>query len=98
MKSRRGTTMPTRNVALTGHQDKIIETLVQSGRSRGGRVARVRLGAPGVRTRHVARHGRAGRHLLLYRARGEQIIEIGRVLHDRMYLSRHSPFSEEKGE
>lgn len=24
--------MPTRNVALTGHQDKIIETLVQSGR------------------------------------------------------------------
>jgi len=48
MKSRRGTTMPTRNVALTGHQDKIIETLVQSGRSRGGRVARVRLGAPGV--------------------------------------------------
>ncbi|WP_315811442.1 type II toxin-antitoxin system RelE/ParE family toxin [Bradyrhizobium sp. SZCCHNR2028] len=52
----------------------------------------------GVRTLHVARHGRAGRHLLLYRVGGRGIIEIGRILHDRMDLPRHSPFPSEKGE
>ncbi|XUM20605.1 type II toxin-antitoxin system RelE/ParE family toxin [Bradyrhizobium oligotrophicum S58] len=54
--------------------------------------------APGVRTLHVARNGRHGRHLLLYRVGSGQIIEIGRILHDRMDLLRHSPFPEEKGE
>ncbi|MGY4308097.1 plasmid stabilization system protein ParE [Bradyrhizobium sp. USDA 4369] len=86
--------MPTRNVVLTDHQDKIIET-------HGPEMAGSRAGddiAPGVRTLHVARHGRPGRHLLLYRAGGEQIIEIGHILHDRMDLPRHSPFSDEKGE
>ena len=39
----------------------------------------------GVRTLHVARHGRRGRHLLVYRA-------IGRTLHDQMDLQRHLPF------
>ncbi|MGJ5181545.1 hypothetical protein ACQR16_32745 [Bradyrhizobium oligotrophicum] len=52
---------------------------------------------PGVRTLHVARLGRPGRQLLLYRVGGPQIIEIGRILHDRMDLRRHPPFSEEKG-
>jgi toxin ParE1/3/4 len=43
-----------------------------------------------VRTLHVARHGRRGRHLLLYRVVGRRI-EIGRILHDSMDLRRHLP-------
>src|SRR5690349_15296831 len=39
---------------------------------------------PGVRALHVARHGRRGRHLLLYRVIGDDIIEVGRILHDQM--------------
>jgi len=48
---------------------------------------------PGVRTLHVARHGRRGRHLLLYRVGRGPVIEIGRILHDSMDLQRHVPFS-----
>jgi toxin ParE1/3/4 len=47
---------------------------------------------PGVRTLHVARHGRRGRHFLLYRVVGGQTIEIGRILHDAMELRRHQSF------
>ena len=47
---------------------------------------------PGLRTLHIARHGRRGRHFLLYRAAEGRIIEIGRILHDRMDLQRHLPF------
>src|ERR1700745_3112883 len=39
---------------------------------------------PGVRTLHVARHGRRRRHLLVYRVREGHIVEIGRILHDQM--------------
>jgi toxin ParE1/3/4 len=46
---------------------------------------------PGLRTLHVARHGRRGRHFLLYRAVEGRIIEIGRILHDQMDLKRHLP-------
>jgi toxin ParE1/3/4 len=47
----------------------------------------------GLRTLHVARHGRRGRHFLLYRVAPGRIIEIGRILHDRMDLQRHLPFA-----
>jgi toxin ParE1/3/4 len=47
----------------------------------------------GARTLHVARHGRRGRHLLLYRVIGDRIIEIARILHDSMDLRRHVPVS-----
>jgi toxin ParE1/3/4 len=47
----------------------------------------------GLRTLHVARHGRRGHHFLLYRAAPGRIIEIGRILHDRMDLQRHLPFA-----
>jgi toxin ParE1/3/4 len=47
---------------------------------------------PGLRTLHVARHGRRGRHFLLYRIAKGRIIEIGRILHDRMDLQRHLRF------
>ena len=47
---------------------------------------------PGLRTLHVARRGRRGRHLLLYRIRDGHIVEIGRILHDQMELELHLPF------
>jgi toxin ParE1/3/4 len=54
---------------------------------------------PGLRTLHVARHGRRGRHFLLYRIVKGRIIEIGRILHDQMDLQRHLPFpTDEDGE
>jgi toxin ParE1/3/4 len=46
---------------------------------------------PGLRTLHIARHGRRGVHLLLYRVVAGRIIEIGRILHDQMELQRHLP-------
>jgi toxin ParE1/3/4 len=44
---------------------------------------------PGLRMLHVARRGRPGRHLLLYRILEPRIIEIGRILHDSMDFQRH---------
>jgi toxin ParE1/3/4 len=52
---------------------------------------------PGLRTLHVARHGRRGRHFLLYRAVEGRIIEIGRILHDEMDLKRHLPLPRGEG-
>src|SRR5438552_13854607 len=37
----------------------------------------------GLRTLHVARDGRRGRHLLMYRVSGAGTIEIARILHDK---------------
>jgi toxin ParE1/3/4 len=50
----------------------------------------------GLRTLHVARRGRRGRHILLYRVAPGRIIEIGRILHDRMELQRHLPSSSDE--
>src|SRR5947209_16783181 len=44
---------------------------------------------PGLRTLHVARHGRGGRHFLMHRAAPKSTIEIVRTLHERMDLQRH---------
>lgn len=48
---------------------------------------------PGLRLIHVARHGRHGRHLILFRIvrERERMIEILRILHDQMDLIRHLP-------
>jgi toxin ParE1/3/4 len=43
----------------------------------------------GLRTLHVARHGRRGSHFLMYRARPNSVIEVVRILHDRMDVQRH---------
>jgi toxin ParE1/3/4 len=48
---------------------------------------------PGLRTVHVARHGRRGSHFLMYRVASKTTIEIIRILHDRMVLQRHLPFA-----
>ncbi len=48
----------------------------------------------GLRTLRIARHGRRGRHFLMYRVVGTKTIEIVRILHDGMELQRHIPASE----
>ena len=45
---------------------------------------------PGIRTLHVARQGRAGRHFVVFRAVGSEI-DVLRLLHDSMDLPRHLP-------
>jgi toxin ParE1/3/4 len=44
---------------------------------------------PGLRVLHVARGGRKGRHIIVYRASGQAGIRILRILHDAMDISRH---------
>jgi len=51
---------------------------------------------PGLRTLHVARHGRRGSHFLMYRAGPRSTIEIVRILHERMDLQRHTPFASDE--
>ena len=46
---------------------------------------------PGMRSLHVARKGRRGRHFILYRGRQEGVLDIVRILHDSMDLACHVP-------
>lgn len=44
----------------------------------------------GVAVLHVAREGRKGRHLLVFRVHDQdRVVEVLRVLHDSMDLQRH---------
>lgn len=50
--------------------------------------------ARGVFTLHVARHGRQGRHFVVFRVGrdgGGEVIDVLRFLHDSMDLPRHLP-------
>jgi toxin ParE1/3/4 len=50
--------------------------------------------ARGLFTLHVARHGRKGRHFVMFRIGDDQdrkVIEVLRLLHDSMDLPRHLP-------
>lgn len=50
--------------------------------------------AKGLFTLHVARHGRRGRHFVMFRIghdQGREVIEVLRLLHDAMDLPRHLP-------
>jgi toxin ParE1/3/4 len=47
--------------------------------------------APGVRTLHIARHGRKARHFVVFRVADDQALEVLRLLHDSMDLARHLP-------
>ncbi|HTW28349.1 MAG TPA: type II toxin-antitoxin system RelE/ParE family toxin [Acetobacteraceae bacterium] len=71
---------------------------VASDPKRAGSIARPELGA-GARSYHL-RHSRdrasmplgpvrRPRHLLVYRVRPPDLVEIGRVLHDAMEIERH---------
>jgi toxin ParE1/3/4 len=46
---------------------------------------------PGMRSLHVARQGRSGRHFVLFRAAEDQYIDVLRLLHDSVDLARHIP-------
>jgi toxin ParE1/3/4 len=50
----------------------------------------------GLRTLYVARHGRRGRHFILYREAPGRIIEIARILHDSMDMQRHLPATDDE--
>lgn len=47
-----------------------------------------------IRTIHVARNGRKGRHFVMFRVgsiQGRNVIDVLRLLHDSMDLERHLP-------
>lgn len=46
--------------------------------------------AVGIRTLHMAKPGRRGRHLLVYTV-ADDVLTIIRILHDSMEVSRHLP-------
>lgn len=53
---------------------------------------------PGIHALHVARHGRKGRHFVVFRivpSPDTSIIEVLRLLHDSMDLPRHLPAANE---
>ncbi len=51
---------------------------------------------PGIRTLPVARHGRKGRHFLLFKVAQGQTIDVLRLLHESMDLARHVPGANEQ--
>ena len=48
---------------------------------------------PDICTLHIARHGRKASHFVVFRVSEAQVLDILRILHDRMELSRHIPDS-----
>jgi toxin ParE1/3/4 len=46
---------------------------------------------PGLRSFHIARKGRPGRHFVMYRVAPGDVMEIVRILYDAMDLARHVP-------
>jgi len=44
---------------------------------------------PGIFVLHVAREGRKGRHLIVFRISGDNTIDVLRLLHDGMDLPGH---------
>lgn len=55
-----------------------------------GSIAREEI-LPKLRTLHIARRGRRGRHFIMYRAASGEVIEVVRILYDGMDLARHIP-------
>lgn len=46
---------------------------------------------PNIRTLHVARQGRNGRHFIIFRISTSSVIDVLRILHDSMDLPSHDP-------
>ncbi len=44
---------------------------------------------PGLRSLHVGRNRRRGRHFVMYRSGAGRVIEVIRILHDAMDMARH---------
>jgi toxin ParE1/3/4 len=74
------------------YRDTLLDAIAElaSGPLVSGSKARDEI-LPGLRMLHVARHGRRGRHFLVYRIAADHHIEIVRILHDRMELTHHVP-------
>lgn len=66
-----------------------IEAL-HNGPEQLGAKARDDIGS-GIRSLHVARQGRSGRHFVVFSEAKNQCIDVLRLLHDSMDLARHSP-------
>ncbi|MDE2607591.1 MAG: type II toxin-antitoxin system RelE/ParE family toxin [Burkholderiales bacterium] len=73
---------------------RAIEALQEGPEIRGSR-ARDDI-EPGIRTLHVARDGRKGRHFVVFRAGAGNTIDVLRLLHDSMDLARHVPAANER--
>jgi toxin ParE1/3/4 len=74
--------------AYTDVINDAIEALTEGPQLNGVR-PRPELGED-VATLHVARKGRKGRHLLIFRVHEQdRVIEVLRILHDSMDLARH---------
>jgi toxin ParE1/3/4 len=74
-------------------------TALRAGPQTVGARARDEVGES-VFTLHVAPNRRKGRHVLVWRAvvrDGRQVVEVARILHDRMDLSRHIADEEPPG-
>lgn len=84
--------------ATFGHQQAetykatLLEALAALGEGPNtlGSVARDEI-LPNLRTLHVARRGRHGRHFIMYRAGQGNVIDVIRILHDAIDLPRHVP-------
>jgi len=68
-----------------------VKALEQGPELLGSR-SREEIGAD-IRTLHVSRAGRRGRHFILSRVDHGVVIEVVRILHDTMDLARHLPGS-----
>lgn len=81
-----------RDIVLSAVRD------LQSGPDQPGVRRRDDLAA-GVMTVHVARHGRPGRHFVVFKLDPdkEHAIEVLRILHDAMDLARHLRDAKESG-
>jgi toxin ParE1/3/4 len=71
------------------YKTALLKTIARlaAGPDAPGSHAREDLG-PQMRTLHVARDGRRAPHLLVYRVSSGEVIEILRILHERMDLPR----------
>jgi toxin ParE1/3/4 len=49
------------------------------------------LDGPEIPVLHVARQGRKGRHVVVFRTEQAGVIDVLRILHDSMDLKRHVP-------
>jgi toxin ParE1/3/4 len=77
------------------YQEVLIVALAElaSGPDVPGSIGRDEI-RPGLRSLHVARGRRRGRHFVLYRTAQPKVIEVVRILHDAMDLARHIPAEE----
>ncbi len=73
--------------------DAILDTIEELTSHEPGRSKARDEIALGIRTLHMAKPGRRGRHMLVYTAT-DDTITIVRILHDSMEVSRHLPDAE----